>query len=186
MSYSNFNSLTQTNEATMLYMAQIFVFKEEEYLGWDCFYKDVISVGSTPYADIRLDDKSVAKIHAMIFFKEDRLFVSPQSSEHTLQVNGKAVGSCKLKSLDVISIGSHRLKIKLVKISEISRLIDKEKRLSDAQKKDAYVPEIRETKEMKNPGWNWVEEEMDDEAKAPVENRTLELEKADNIRKSIS
>ena len=89
----NLNTLSTDHESLGLFLAQVFVFKGEECLGWDCFYKDSVSVGSARNADIRLDDSDVASIHAVIYFKGDQILISPKSSENHIAVNGKVVGS---------------------------------------------------------------------------------------------
>ena len=46
-------------------VSQVFVFKGETLIGWDCFYKHSIRVGSHPQSDIFLDDPSIAGRHAV-------------------------------------------------------------------------------------------------------------------------
>lgn len=101
-----------------LSLAQVFVFKGEECLGWDCFHQEAISVGSGRGADVRLEDPAVAAVHAMIHFKEGRTLISPKSPDNAISVNDKAVGPCILRPLDFITIGPYTLKVKSPRLAE--------------------------------------------------------------------
>jgi len=154
-----FNSLSKPNEPNGNFIAQVFVFKEEACIGWDYFHKDRISVGSTHKADIRLDDTEVDGIHATIYFEKDQILVVSQSPENIILVNGKAVGSCKLQSLDFISIGSHTLKIKVIRISATPRPIDQTNDADKTGDTDTNSPAIPKIKDGENFWRNWVEED---------------------------
>lgn len=154
-----FNSFPKSNDTTECFIAQIFVFKDEECLGWDCFSNDIVTVGSAHQVDIRLDDLNAASIHAIIYFKEDQIIVASQSPENPILVNGKVVGSCTLQTSDIISIGSHTLKIKLLRISDRSQSIDQNKGMDKTGEIDANIQEITRINECENLCWNWVEED---------------------------
>ena len=52
-------------------IAQVFVFRDEKCLGWDCFYKHSIHIGSHSESDLFLDDPSIADKHAVIYITGD-------------------------------------------------------------------------------------------------------------------
>jgi len=100
-------------EASNIPVSQVFVFKDETLLGWDCFYKPLIRVGSHPESDILLDDPSVNGKHAVFFIKGDKIVVSARDHELDLWVNQKRVTSSILTPLDYVDIGPYTLKVKI-------------------------------------------------------------------------
>ena len=105
-------------------IAQVYIFRKEECLGWDCFYKDTISIGSGTNADIRLDEKELAEIHAHINIADGKIIVTPHNGTQSIHVNGKPVASGVLGPFDFITVGSHSIKVKLPKLSKASLEID--------------------------------------------------------------
>lgn len=101
------------------FVAQMFVFQGEQYLGWDCFDKNNVVVGKSPHADLILDEKYISEIHAIFHMKDDQIIISDQNSENGVRVNGKAVDTCSLGPLDVVSIGTYTIKTRLKKIQDI-------------------------------------------------------------------
>jgi hypothetical protein len=97
-------------------IAQVFVFKDEACLGWDCFYKQTIRIGRDPGMDIRLNDAAVADKHAEVYIKGDKIVVSATTHELELRVNDQRVTSAILNTLDYLTIGPYTLKIKLPQI----------------------------------------------------------------------
>lgn len=97
-------------------IAQVFIFKDETCLGWDCFYKQTIRIGWDPGMDIRLKDAAVADKHAEVYIKGDKIVVSATTHELDLSVNDQLVTSAILNPLDYIAIGPYTLKIKLPQI----------------------------------------------------------------------
>ena len=97
-------------------IAQVFIFKDEACLGWDCFYKQTIRIGRDPGMDICLNEATVADKHAEVYIKGDKIVVSATTHELKLRVNDQLVTSAILNTLDYISIGPYTLKIKLPQI----------------------------------------------------------------------
>ena len=99
-------------------IAQVFVFKDEACLGWDCFYKQTIRIGRDPGMDICLSEATVADKHAEVYIKGDKIVVSATTHELKLRVNDQLVTSAILNTLDYISIGPYTLKIKLPQLKK--------------------------------------------------------------------
>ena len=108
------------NASNKMSIAQVYIFRREECLGWDCFYKDTISIGRGTNADIRLSEENIDDIHAQIKIKNGQIIVSPKQADKPIHVNGKMVESCILGQFDFITVGSHRIKVKLPKLSQAS------------------------------------------------------------------
>jgi len=151
-----FNTQLAEYDLNGLTITQVFIFKGEECLGWDCFFRDSISVGSDPHADIYLDDANVADIHAMIYFKRGQILVSTKSPENHIAVNGKTVGSCILRSLDFISIGPYTLKIKAPRFPSTS---DRTEVGSKTRIVDSYKTEVTRISKTETPWEDWIEED---------------------------
>lgn len=94
-------------------VSQVFVFKGETLIGWDCFYKHSIRVGSHPESDILLDDPSIAGRHAVFYIKGNKIVVSARAHELDLRVNHKRATSSILTPLDYVGIGPYTLKVKI-------------------------------------------------------------------------
>ncbi|MFV1951401.1 MAG: FHA domain-containing protein, partial [Nitrospinota bacterium] len=103
------------NNLQNISVAEVYVFRGKDYVGWDCFTKKKISVGSGKDADLVLNDPDIWEIQAFLYFyfEDDKIVVSDQTVGHGVRVNGLAVDTCILGQLDSISIGPYNLKIKL-------------------------------------------------------------------------
>jgi len=71
-----------------------------------------ITLGRDADADVRLQDPTVSRIHAVIYRKGDEYVLHDRGSNGTL-VNCKRVTACKLKNADVISIGRYEIEVEL-------------------------------------------------------------------------
>ena len=98
-------------------LSKVFLFKGEEYLGWDCFQKNSIAVGRGEQADVVLSDKSIEDIQAVFQFSGDQIKLVNVSSTNRVCVNGEPVKSCTLSALDFVAIGPYTLKVKTQKVS---------------------------------------------------------------------
>jgi len=101
---------------TSNFVSQFFVFQSGNYIGWDCFNKEKISVGKGRNADLILNDEHICDIHALFYCKGDHIVVSDQSFGQGVRVNGKLVKTYLLEALDYVTIGPFTLKIKVKKI----------------------------------------------------------------------
>ena len=67
----------------------------------------VTTIGSSPTADIELDDHRVATRHAAIVVRDERLVLVGRGSQ--VEVNGAPVDEAQLRDGDRITIGATRL-----------------------------------------------------------------------------
>ncbi len=94
--------------ADNLPMIQLYVFQGEECLGWDCFCKKEITIGSGNDTDLQLSDKGISDIHAVLCVIDGRLMVSYPGSGHE--------GICEpmaVNPLDSLLIGPYTIKAKM-------------------------------------------------------------------------
>lgn len=99
-------------------MIQIFVFKGEEYLGWDCFCKDEISIGSGQDVDLKLGDATINDIHSVLSVENGRINVSMKKSDPYDPYYFPTENEQKAMSigpLDSLVIGPYTLKVKMNK-----------------------------------------------------------------------
>lgn len=68
-------------------------------------------LGRSDFADVVIEDPFVSKLHATILTYSDALVLLDLNSANGTTVNSVQVSSTILKSNDIISLGSHRLKI---------------------------------------------------------------------------
>ena len=94
-------------------VAQFFVFRGDEFLGWDCFHKEKVTAGSSTTADLVLTGENIADIQAAFRFNAERVIVCNEDHGQGLLVNGKPVTASLLGPLDLVTIGPYDLKIKL-------------------------------------------------------------------------
>ncbi len=94
--------------ADNLPMIQLFVFQGEECLGWDCFCKKEITIGSGNDTDLQLSGQGVSDIHAVLCVMDGRLKVSYPGSGPD--------GICEpmpVNPLDSLLIGPYTIKAKM-------------------------------------------------------------------------
>ena len=96
-------------------LLQVFVFRGSEHLGWDCFCKEQVVVGSGPDADLRLEDSAVEEAHVILRIAQGSVLASypGQKRAHASATGGMVVGP-----LDAILVGPFTLKVKLNKGSK--------------------------------------------------------------------
>ncbi len=95
-------------------VVQVFVFRGDEYLGWDCYGSDRVTIGSGPEVDLRLSDPSVSHIHAVLTVRDGNLLLSYYRSHDGGGVADDAGESETVGPLDSIVIGPYTLKTKLM------------------------------------------------------------------------
>jgi hypothetical protein len=94
-------------------LAQFFVFRGDEFLGWDCFNKEMVTAGSGKTADLVLTGENISDIQAAFRFNGKQVIVSNEDHGQGLLVNGQSVTKSLLGPLDLVTIGPYDLKIKL-------------------------------------------------------------------------
>lgn len=74
-----------------------------------CIEKEEIIVGRDPASDIFLNDITVSRRHARIFFEKDEAYIEDLGSLNGIFVDGKRVEKAKLNSGAEIQIGKFKL-----------------------------------------------------------------------------
>ena len=69
------------------------------------------TIGRSSLADIQIQDERVSKFHAMLMLYADALVIADLNSANGTSVNSRVVSSTLLKSSDILSISSYRLKV---------------------------------------------------------------------------
>jgi len=123
---SNTSTSEYKDRSKKIPIAQVFVFRDETCLGWDCFYKHSIQIGSHSESDLFLDDPSIAGKHAVVYIKGNNIIVSAKAHDADVCVNHKQVMSAIIKPLDFVSIGPFTLKVKIPEIKDHPSLSAKE------------------------------------------------------------
>ena len=72
--------------------------------------KPVVRVGRSVAADIRLDDASVSRRHALLIAEHDGIHLVDDRSLNGVEVNGERVSRAILRHGDVIALGRVRLR----------------------------------------------------------------------------
>jgi hypothetical protein len=93
-------------------VAQVFVFDGDNYLGWDCFEKSVILVGSGEDADLVLPDLGTGPAQASIRLNGVGAVLEDLTGAGAVQVNGSPVKTWRLSPLDAITVGRFTLKVR--------------------------------------------------------------------------
>jgi hypothetical protein len=101
------------NIARQYFLMECFVFRDEKFLGWDCFYKGSFSVGNDKGSDIVLEDLNISDVRAVVECMDNKVIVTNKSFNKEICVNGRPVSTCILEPLDVLRIGPFILKIKI-------------------------------------------------------------------------
>jgi pSer/pThr/pTyr-binding forkhead associated (FHA) protein len=72
--------------------------------------KPVVRVGRSVAADIRLDDASVSRRHALLITEHDGIHLVDDRSLNGVEVNGERVARVVLRHGDVIALGRVRVR----------------------------------------------------------------------------
>lgn len=113
------------------YVVQIFIFYGENFLGWDCFQKDTIAIGSNEGADLILVGEDIEDFHALVQVKGDQILITDTSEGKGHISGGRPVKDIILGSFDFITIGPYALKIKVKSNDDSHPDQDPSKNISD-------------------------------------------------------
>jgi pSer/pThr/pTyr-binding forkhead associated (FHA) protein len=125
--------------------------------------KDLIVVGRKPECDLRLDHKSVSKMHCVIVKTDGLLLIRDLGSTNGTRVNGQRVRRAALLPNDQLSIASFKFRVQLgpdvpdaapceagqeltqqLDPHEVARLIKQARLRSDEDAKDsAEMPAVK-------------------------------------------
>lgn len=94
---------------------EVFIFHRGAFVGSRMISTArVVTVGSGPDAQLRLDDPYVAPRHAVLHSQGGRLYISDNQTAQGILVNGQRVQSAEVTAFDEIQIGECRLKFEPV------------------------------------------------------------------------
>jgi pSer/pThr/pTyr-binding forkhead associated (FHA) protein len=71
----------------------------------------VSRIGRSLVADVRFEDPTVSRRHALLVRRGDELLVLDDRSVNGVFVNGERVADCPVRDGDVITIGRHTLTV---------------------------------------------------------------------------
>ena len=94
-------------------LTQFYIYENLNLVCDRVFNKEQVTIGSSRQADLFLDHKSVADIHALVHFQNDQIFLTNKFPQNGLRLNGRSVGLAELQPEDVIDIGPFSLKFKI-------------------------------------------------------------------------
>jgi outer membrane biosynthesis protein TonB len=94
-------------------LAHFFIYENLNYVADSKISKEQISIGRSFDADLVLNHRAVADIHASIHFEGPQAFLTNHYPNNGLNLNGRSVHRAKLQHEDVIDIGPFALKIKM-------------------------------------------------------------------------
>ncbi|MFH2011025.1 MAG: AgmX/PglI C-terminal domain-containing protein [bacterium] len=100
------------------------IHRDGALLGEESLSGPVIKVGRLASAQLRLDDDSVSRVHALIqVHDEDNITVSDLGSATGTRVNGRRYNRCALKEGDVLQLGRMKLVLSQVAPSVAHRAV---------------------------------------------------------------
>ena len=92
-------------------VTQFLVYQNSKFLQHTEFSQSLVTIGSSPEADLVLNHGAVADFHANIFFKADQIYLKNNKPYNGLRVNGRSVIKTILQLWDVIDIGPYSIVI---------------------------------------------------------------------------
>jgi hypothetical protein len=112
-------------------ISQFFIFKQDVHIGWDCFYKEKISIGSSEKADLVLKGNDISDIHAIVYLKNNQIVVISQNRDENVLINNQPTETAILGRFDYLDIGPYTIKIKLLEsnhpVSDKQNILKKRK-----------------------------------------------------------
>ncbi len=93
-------------------VTQFYVFRGEDFLGWDCFQKESVVIGSGPGADLVLDAPELADAQVVVQCTGSQILVHDLAGNGLVHINGEPCTACLLGPLDVLGVGPYALKVR--------------------------------------------------------------------------
>lgn len=93
---------------------QVVILRDGLLVGTEVFVPGSFTVGSSPQAELKLDDPIVDQLHAVLYFQNGRAAIQDNNSRGGLYVNGHRVKACEVRPQDEILIGPFVLKTRVV------------------------------------------------------------------------
>ena len=95
-------------------MLQVVILRDGLLVGTEVFVPGSYTLGSSPDADLRLDDATVDPSHAVLYFQNGKAAVQDSGSSGGLYVNGHQVTACEIRAVDEVVVGPFVLKARVL------------------------------------------------------------------------
>ncbi len=92
---------------------QVVILRDGLLVGTEVFVPGQYTLGSSDSVDLRLDDASVAELHATLYFQNGRAAIQDAGSGSVF-VNGHRVNACEVRAVDEIACGPFTLKVRVL------------------------------------------------------------------------
>jgi outer membrane biosynthesis protein TonB len=93
---------------------QVVILRDGLLVGTEVFVPGSYTLGSSPDADLRLDDATVDPSHAVLYFQNGKAAVQDSGSAGGLYVNGHQVTACEIRAVDEVVVGPFVLKARVL------------------------------------------------------------------------
>ncbi|HMK73015.1 MAG TPA: FHA domain-containing protein, partial [Myxococcaceae bacterium] len=93
---------------------QVVILRDGLLVGTEVFVPGSYTLGSSPDADLRLDDATVDPAHAVLYFQNGKAAVQDSGSAGGLYVNGHQVTMCEIRAVDEVVVGPFVLKARVL------------------------------------------------------------------------
>jgi hypothetical protein len=100
---------------------QVVILRDGLLVGTEVFVPGQYTLGSSPDADLRLDDATVAATHATLYFQNGRAAIQDAGSGGVF-VNGHRVNACEVRAVDEIACGPFTLKVRVMSKTPTARI----------------------------------------------------------------
>jgi outer membrane biosynthesis protein TonB len=92
---------------------QVVILRDGLLVGTEVFVPGAYTLGSSPSADLRLDDPAVRPLHATLYFQNGKVAVQDSSAAGVF-VNGHKINACEVRPVDEITCGPFVLKTRIL------------------------------------------------------------------------
>ena len=92
---------------------QVVILRDGLLVGTEVFVPGAYTLGSSPSADLKLDDPAVRPLHATLYFQNGKVAVQ-DSAAAGVYVNGHKVNACEVRPVDEITCGPFVLKTRIL------------------------------------------------------------------------
>ncbi len=93
---------------------QVVILRDGLLVGTEVFTPGTYALGSDPSADLRLDDVTITRRHAVLYFQNGRAAIQDAGSGSGVYVNGHRISACEIRSTDEVLCGPFVLKTRVL------------------------------------------------------------------------
>ncbi|HEX4622097.1 MAG TPA: FHA domain-containing protein, partial [Myxococcaceae bacterium] len=93
---------------------QVVILRDGLLVGTEVFVPGSYTLGSADGCDVRLDDPSIGKQHATLYFQNGKAAIQDGGTPLGIYVNGHRVKACEVRSQDEVTCGPFVVKIRVV------------------------------------------------------------------------